>query len=61
MHGTTKGNGFSKSVLHLRKRQEEETVPKKLTTFGLGGAHDCDKADEKYNKGKRLFRHGAHV
>ena len=61
MHGTTKGNGFSKSVLSLRKRQEEESIPKKLATFGLGGAFDCDKAEAKYGKGKRLFHSGTHM
>jgi len=45
MTGTTKGNGFSKSVLSLRKKIEDEDVPRKLATFGLGGANDCEKAD----------------
>jgi hypothetical protein len=61
MHGTTKGNGFSKSVLSLRKRQEDETIPTKLATFGLGGAFDCDQAEAKYGTGKRLFRTGTHM
>lgn len=45
MNGTTKGNGFSKSALSLKKRIEDETVPKRLATFGIGGANDCDRAD----------------
>jgi len=61
MHGTTSGNGFSKSVLSLRKKQEEETIPKKMTTFGIGGPANCDAADKQLQKGKRLFPSGPHM